>query len=279
MSKHTYYARLFMAVSIACGVLLLQMEPTLAGRPSTKKVTKTHVAKVDPDRMAVSDFFEEVKNATARQKKRTPDAGYGFDRGKYFLPETWCIERLKVPKGVLVERCLVRDVRESRLAVLVMVSDCESEMCDAKYWIFSDRRGLRLSPVALDFELVVSPDDRFLYVGNTMNGPDGARAQLTRVDLKTLKTRMVAGCAAPLLSPSKRWIVCRDASGHVHRLSIKGGPLKRVHSINLGKERIYNDAHTGVSLHAVQFIANDRMRIVTLTGDGEERVEEAKWVD
>jgi hypothetical protein len=133
--------------------------------------------------------------------------------------------------------------------------------------------------MALDFELVVSPDHRFLYLGHTGMDSSGYQAYLTRIDLKTLDRRMVADCAAPTLSPSKRWIVCRDASGHVHRYSIHDGSMERVHTINLGKERIYSDPHIGVNLPAVQFIDKNRIRIVTLTADGKEDFEEAKWVD
>jgi hypothetical protein len=276
-------ARLFIAGCIACGVLLLQMRPALAtsgDHPKKETVAVAEVAKTDPDRVAVADFFKTVRAAAEAQDKRTPDAGYGFERGVFYLPETWCVQRLSLPKDMVVERCTVLDVADRRVAVLIVVSNCEPEHCDANYWILSDRRGLRRSPTALDFELVVSPDYRFLYVGHTGRDPSGHTAHLTRIDLKTLKRRMVADCAAPVLSPSKRSIVCRDASGHVHRFSLPDGPLERVHTIQLGKKRIYSDAHGGLNLPAVQFIHNNRIRIVTLTADGDEAdVEEAKWVD
>jgi hypothetical protein len=52
-----------------------------------------------------------------------------------------------------------------------------------------------------------------------------------------------------------------------------------VHTIDLGEDVIYTDAHSGVNLPPVQFIKKDRMRIVTLTREDTEDVEEAKWVD
>ena len=136
----------------------------------------------------------------------------------------------------------------------------------------------------LDYELVVSPDHRFLYVSEVGTGHKGLFAHLTRIELKTLKQRMVADCATPALSPSKRSIACRDTSGNVHRFSLPDGPLRPVHTLNLGKKRVYTDAHGGHGLSAVQFIDDTRMRIVTVTqglhddGDGE-HVEEAKWVE
>jgi hypothetical protein len=83
-----------------------------------------------------------------------------------------------------------------------------------------------------------------------------------------------------VLSPSKSSVVYRDASEHVHRFSLPDRPLQRVHTIRLGKKRIYKHCHGGHGLNAVHFIDNNRMRIVTLTADGdEEHVEYAKWVE
>jgi len=283
MSRDKFYARLFIAGCIACGVLLLQMRPALAtsgDRPKEETVAASEVTRTDPDRVAVADFFKTVRATAEAQNKRTPDAGYGVGAGVFYLPETWCVQRLGLPKDMVVERCEVLDVADRRVAVLIVVSNCEPEHCDADYWILSDRRGLRRSPTALDFELVASPDYQFLYVGHIGVDTNGYTAHLTRIELKTLKQRMVADCAAPVLSPSKRSIACRDASGHVHKFSLPDGPLERMHTIDLGKERIYSDAHGGVNLPAVQFIANNRIRIVTLTSEGdEEDVEEAKWVE
>jgi hypothetical protein len=283
MSRDSIYARLFIAGFIACGVLTLQMRPALAtsgDRQKKETVAVAEVAKTNPDRVAVADFFKTVRAAAEAQNKRTPDAGYGVGLGAFYLAEAWCVQRLGLPKDMVLERCKVLDVADGRVAVLIVVSNCEPEHCDAAYWIFSDRRGLRRSPMNLDFELVVSPDHQFMYVGEVGYSPKGHKAKLTRIELKSLKQRTVADCAAPVLSPSKRSIACRDTSGHVHRFSLPDGPLKPVHTIDLGKKRIYSDAHSGVNLPAIRFIANNRIRIVTLTHDGdEEDVEEAKWVE
>ena len=241
---------------MACGALLLLMGPAVAksGDRPKKKAIPAQAAKADPDRAAVAEFFNEVREATERQAKRTPDSGYGFERGTYYLPEKWCADRLEVPKETVIDRCLVHELAKRRVAVLIMVSDCEAEHCDAGYWIFSDRKGLRRSPTALDYELVVSPDRRFLYVGSIDMGRDGYTTHLTRMEFKTLETRYVADCASPALSPSKRWIVCRDAVGDVHRFPVPQGPLERVHTVDLGEERIYTDGHGSLGVSAVQFL-------------------------
>jgi len=249
-------------------------------RPRKERGTATKITKADPDRVAVADFLKTVRVEAEAQNKRSPNAGYGVGRDGFYLGEAWCVQRIGLPRGTVLERCKVLDISNGRVAVLIVISNCEIEHCDADYWIFSDRRGLRRSPIKLDFELVVSPDHQFMYVGEIQSSPEGQKAQLTRIELKTLKHRKVADCAAPVLSPSKRSIACRDASGDVHRFSLPDGPLEPVHSIDLGKNKIYSDAHSGVNLPAVQFIAKKRIRIVTLTHKGdEEDVEEAQWVE
>jgi hypothetical protein len=280
MDRNDIETHRFIAVLITCAAVLSLIGPALAksGDPAKKKpAVAKKAAKLDPDRAAVAEFFKTVKAATERQAKLTPESGHGYERGTYHLPETWCAERLKVPKEAVIDRCLVRELAERRVAVLIMVSNCEAERCDAGYWIFSDRKGLRRSPATLDYELVVSPDYRFLYVGQIDMGRDGYTTRLTRIELKTLETREVAGCASPALSPSKRWIVCRDAVGDVHRFSTPQGPLERVHTVDLGEERIYSDGHGSLGVSAVQFIRKNRMRVVTLTSDGEEDMEVVQW--
>jgi hypothetical protein len=126
MSKDIIYPRLFIAGCIACGALFLQMKPALAtsgDRPHKKKVAVAQVAKIDPDRVVVVDFFKAAQAAAEEQEKLTPGTGYGFEHGVFYLPETWCIERLSLPKDKVLERCMVRDVGERRVAVLIVVSD------------------------------------------------------------------------------------------------------------------------------------------------------------
>ncbi|MEE2779903.1 MAG: hypothetical protein VYE15_05245 [Myxococcota bacterium] len=284
MSTALVRHRLFIKGWFVFGLVLVALSPALASsgeRPrKQKKTTTAESTKTDPDRAAVADFLKTVRAAAEAQAKRTPDAGYGVSRDAFYLPEAWCVQRLGLPKDRVMERCKVLDVADGRVAVLIVVSNCEAEHCDADYWIFSDRRGLRRSPMNLDYELVVSPDHRFLYVSEVGTGPKGLFAHLTRIELKTLKQRMVADCATPALSPSERSIACRDVSGNVHRFSLPDGPLQPVHTLNLGKKRVYFDAHGGHGLSAVQFIDQTRMRIVTVTDDGDEdHVEEARWVE
>jgi len=283
MFSDIIYARPFVAGCIVCALLIGQMRPAMAtsgDRPKKATAAVTKVTKTDPDRVAVADFLKTARAAAKAQNKRTPDAGYGVDRHAFYLSEAWCVQRVDLPKDRVMERCKVLDVADGRVAVLIVVSNCEHEHCDTDYWIFSDRRGLRRSPINLDYELVVSPDHRFLYVSEVGWRPKGPFAHLTRIKLKTLSLRRVADCATPALSPSKRSIACRDASGNVHRFALPEGPLRLVHTLNLGKKRVYRDAHGGHGLRAVQFIDDNRIRIATLMqGGDEEDIEEAKWVE
>jgi hypothetical protein len=108
----------------------LQIKPSLAtpaDRPNKEKVAVGQVAKTDPDRVAVADFFKTVRAAAETQNKRTPEAGYGVARGGFYLAETWFVEQLALPKDVVVERCKVLDVADRRVAVLIVVSGCEPD--------------------------------------------------------------------------------------------------------------------------------------------------------
>jgi hypothetical protein len=253
--------------------------PALA-QPSKSKVATKKVAKLDPDLAAVDDFLNAIAATLKSDPKASSSERYGFSsRGVWHLPSTWCVTHLGLPKDKPIEDCMVREVSGRRAAVVILIKDCEAEHCDVDYWILSGRSGLRPSPIPIEYVPVVSPDNKYMFNGDTGMGPDGYQADLTRITLETLKTEVVAACAAPVLSPSERWVVCRDASGHVHRLPIQGGRLERVHTIDLGEDVIYTDAHSGVNLPPVQFIKKDRMRIVTLTREDTEDVEEAKWVD
>lgn len=253
--------------------------PTIPDQPS--KAESAPKASPNLDLAAVEGFFKALDATMKTAAESSSSEEYGFERGEWWLPRTWCETKLGLSKDDPIETCQVLDISSRRAAVVIVIKACEAEHCDVDYWILSDRSGLRPSPISLDFAPVVSPDSKYLYAGHTGMGPEmnGYTAYLRRVTLDTLETEQVAECAAPTLSPSERWVVCRDASGHVHRMPVNGGPLERVHTIDLGKDVIYSDPHIGVNLPPVQFIKKNRMRIVTLTAGDEEDVEEAKWVD
>ena len=239
----------------------------------------------DSDHAVMKQFFREVQAATEGQKIATPDQGYGFERSTWYAPESWCIKALKLQKNKTLERCLIRQLGGQRVAVVTTVSDCEPEHCETTYWVLSGRSGLRKSPIPLDHNLVLSPDQRVLYVGHTNPSPKGYEASLNRIDLKTLAHTLVAPCAMPVLSPSGRWIVCRDAQGNVHRFGTEGEPMEQIHTLRLGKLRISTSPHIGVDLRPVVFVARQgkerpvRLRVVTPCHQGDEVVEEIDWVE
>jgi hypothetical protein len=284
MAKHTICLLLFIAGCAPPSVVTVRAGPAIKTgltEPSKAKVAHIKPAKIDPDQAVVDAFFKDVRATLKKGSKASSSKGYGFERGVWTLPTAWCVGRLALPKNKPLEDCMVREFSGRRAAVVTVVKDCEPEHCEVDHWIISGRSGLRPSPIALEHKPVVSPDNKYLFAGHTGVEPPahGYRAYLVRVTLKTLETELVAACAAPTLSPSGRWLVCRDASGNVHRLPIGGGRLERVHTIDLGKDVIYSDPHIGVSLHPVQFIKKDRIRIFTLTAENKEDIEEAKWVD
>ena len=50
-----------------------------------------------------------------------------------------------------------------------------------------------------------------------------------------------------------------------------------MHTVDLGEERIYTDGHGSLGVSAVRFMGDNRMRVVTLTSDGEEDIEVVPW--
>lgn len=235
-------------------------KPKVAPKPSA----------IDLDLAAVDEFLNGIPAFLE---------GYGvFGNTTWDLPTDWCIEKLDV-EAETTERCSVREVSGRRAAVVVFVKNCEPEHCDVDWGLISGQSGLRPSPMPLDFELVISPDNKSMFSGSTGLSQEGYTTTLARFNLTTFKLEALWDCAAPVLSPSQRWLVCRDASGDVYRLPINGGRLERVHKIKLGKAQIYADPHNGVNLPAVQFIKENRIRILTLTRSDKKIVEEAKWVD
>ncbi|MCJ8311944.1 MAG: hypothetical protein HRU38_07125 [Saccharospirillaceae bacterium] len=201
----------------------------------------------------------------------------------WYLPNQWCKTLIDQPKDGPIEDCIVKSISNQKVAVVIVVTACEPEHCDVQYWILSGSLGLRKVPFELEGELVVTPDNQSILMGYTGFDADGFFASLLRINLKDFESEYVAACAAPVLSPSKFWIVCRDETGDVYRLSVSGGELELIHRVNLGDDFIYSDAHLAVPLQAVEFIITDNkqylIRIVTQTRDYQEVIEEIKWVE
>jgi len=284
MAKNSIFLVFFIAGCVPPSVVTVPAKPTIntaQTEPSKAKVAAIKPAQIDLDRAAVEAFFKDIRATLKKNPKASSSKGHGFERGVWTLPTTWCVARLALANNKPLEDCMVREVSGRRAGVVIVVKECEPEHCEVDYWIMSGRSGLRPSPIDFEHVPVVSPDNKYLFTGYTGMEPPAAgyKAYLMRVTLKTLETKFVAACGAPVLSPSERWLVCRDAAGHVHRMPIDGGPLERVHTIDLGKGVIYSDPHIGVSLHPVKFIKTDRMRIFTLTSDDREDIEEVKWVE
>jgi len=284
MSKNIIFRRLFIAGFTTCLVILLCASPGVTpvhAQPPKTKVTVKKKAKIDLDLAAVAAFFKDVKKTIKRHAKKSAPHVHDFSRGIASLPKSWCRKTLKLSKDFAFEECMVRDVSNKRAAIVIVVKGCEPEHCEVDYWIVSDKNGPRPSPVWFEDAPVVTHDRRYMFTGHTgmESHKSGYIAYLTRITLATLKTEAIASCAAPTLSPSGRWVVCRDADGHVHRLPVQGGDLERVHTIDLGKDRIYSDAHMGVNLAPVTFIKKNRIRITTLTADDKEDIEEFTWIE
>ena len=169
--------------------------------------------------------------------------------------------------------------------MIVVETECEPEHCEVDYFLMTGTSGPKRLPFDVDGPWVFSPNRRYLYFGSTGMGFDDEKgtptgkyeAFLARLDVTTMQSAPVASCASPVLSPSKKWVVCRDAAGHVYRMPVRGGALELIHRVNLGKNIIYIDAHIGVSLHPVVFLDAKRMQVKTPMRDAGFKTDVVKW--
>jgi hypothetical protein len=239
---------------------------------STPKPVSSGVA----DQKAVNSFFRAVVAAKIAAKNKGDSKPTVKDEA-WYLPDEWCVAKLGYPKGKSLEGCMVYAVSGHTAAIIHAELYCEPEHCEADFYLMSGTAGPRRLVGDVYGPWVLSPDRKSLFLGHTGMGVDDNgsltgtyEALLTRIDVATLKKSYANGCASPVLSPGKKWIVCRDADGHVHRMPPNGGKLELVHRVDLGKETINIDAHIGVSLNPVSFLDRGRMQIQTLTRENQE---------
>jgi hypothetical protein len=185
-------------------------------------------------------------------------------------PREWCMARLQQTTDI--EACEVTAIGDGRAVVITMTLLCEDEHCEFQNWIINGRA----APIMFDDVVgtlpVLLPGGMGLLLGRAeLTGPNEYTASLKRVSLHPGGGSIEAACAAPAISPSEKWIVCRDVDGDVHRMPIGGGPLTPVFDTRHSPHR---DPHIGVALQPVEFIAPDRIRITT-----QEEVEETPWVE
>ena len=274
--KHVDHSRNWLAV--VGTVICLGVSSAGAQKAQVKAVNSTPkpVSSGVADQKAVDAFFISIISAKSTARKGA-GAMLTTSDDQWHLPNEWCIKKLGYPKGKPLEDCSVYAVSGHTAAMIHATLYCESEHCENEFYFMSGLAG----PIRLAGDVygpwVFSPDRKSLFMGGTGMGIDDEgqvtgtyEASLTHIDVSTLNRSYANPCASPVLSPGKKWIVCRDADGHVHRMPPNGGKLELVHRVDLGKETINIDAHIGVSLNPVSFLDRGRMQIQTLTRDNQE---------
>ena len=255
-----------------------------APAPSAKVPAPTTLAPAPTtlaaDLKAMATFFTDIEKTYAASRapgeKKT-------SIGVWWMPETWCVKRLGYPKNQVMESCVVQEIGERRAAAIFAVKYCEPEHCESDYFIISGTSDVRKTNREFVGALIVSSDLTGFFVGSLgyivpddSPIPTGYTADLMHVNFETLESRWVANCMVPVLSPSGRWIVCRDEKGDVHRLNRAAKNMQRIHTIDLKGERIEGDAHVELNIPPVEFLADGRVRIETPT-TGDTDVEFMKW--
>lgn len=146
------------------------------------------------------------------------------------------------------ESCGLYPAALGTAGVLAIVESCGAHLCDVKYWVFARDDLTWVSEKTYGgLDLEVSPDHELLLIGRLMPtddlpdgqlppiGPDGPmwtyELGTEFIDLQSRNRVLDVPCGSMVISPERRYYVCRDVAGNVLRMPIdleKGDKPKRV---------------------------------------------------
>lgn len=119
-------------------------------------------------------------------------------------------------------------------ALLWLVLQCEGDSCSTETWLVlpGGPRKLKVGGgtvvVLPDLSAVIADAATFNPYDLTAERVSGANsewiARIERVDVATGTSKAFAPCVSPVLSPSRKYIVCRSRKGAVLRVPVSGGP-------------------------------------------------------
>lgn len=134
------------------------------------------------------------------------------------------------------ESCALTPLAGGTAAQIAIVQECGQHSCDVKYWVFAQHKATWVSQLEYGgLELEVSPDHRWLMIGRLVrSSPDGKvpelgplgpmwnhHLQTDFMDLSTGKVVFDLPCSSMVLSPKRKYYVCRDLRGNVLRTPVE----------------------------------------------------------
>ena len=197
------------------------------------------------DRRVAAWLVELAKEAAENDLESPNSSGDLWDSAHTTTPE-FCRRITGYEQSF--ESCRLYPAALGTAGVLAIVESCGAHLCDVKYWVFARDDLTWVSEKTYGgLDLEVSPDHELLLIGRLMPtddlpdgqlppmGPSGPMwtYELTTefVDLESRNRVLDVPCGSMVISPERRYYVCRDVAGHVLRMPIdleKGDKPKRV---------------------------------------------------
>jgi hypothetical protein len=151
----------------------------------------------------------------------------------------FCAELLRQPEGGF-ERCTLETLGLGSALLVRLVGNCGGDSCSTRGWI-RNRSMTEFGPLPFDVGAAVEANlegtalfadttTDVLIPGSAGRDPFGGTEPVitTRVLLPSFDATPFAPCFSARLSPSGKWLLCRDRAANVLRVPAAGGPPERV---------------------------------------------------
>lgn len=187
-----------------------------------------------------------------------------------------------------LESCSLEPVAGGKAAFLQLTTECGGDSCDVQVFVYRPGRPVLRLPDShkggslTGGHLAMTPSLEHVITDWVGLGPKDMgdwRVELYRIELRTGKASpWVKGCFSPALSPGGRWILCRNQSGDVLKVPLKGGTPTLVHRSGLSSGQVYWVPYAYIYPEAVTFPSPERLEFTTVSPGGEERrTQELPW--
>ncbi len=256
--------------------------PPSTEQPDAQAAVPTPRTVPNRDPAAVKAFIARAKAAAVKANKDDADSEYGKPTsGGIGLPPVVCQREIRSKKRP--DSCTMAASVDAAAVILRVGEDCER--CVPGVFIKLNKAPAKRLKVADRFDayMTIAPGAAYGVIGSHFTaGPDsGPQTQLYRVDLDNDKTTKLANCAAPVLSPARKWWVCRDSAGDIYKLPVNG-PAKltlvlKVKTPKDGGGGAHLNRHGNSGLLAVKFVSGKMVIETTWENDQSVTKQTASW--
>ena len=166
---------------------------------------------------------------TARAERPLPaDIARDIDGREPAERERACREATGYTGGAFLE-CSAEVVGRGTVAVVRIVTACGPDGCETAGWVIAEHGRTARVPGDAAGAIEALPGLEVVVKDQAQKDARGEwGVGLVRVDPRAMRTTPFAACMSPVLSPGRRWFVCRDRRGAVLRVPSRGGPLEEI---------------------------------------------------